>query len=207
MPFKDPIKQIEYRKNWYLKNKKLVILRSKNWAINNSEKRKRISKKWLKKNKERIYPIIKKWKKNNKEHIKQTNKEWYKKNLAKIKIKRSSKESLSYFREYYRKNAKRLRAEQKIRRQKRPEHYREVARKSSKKFRYKKYGISVEDFNLMSKVQSSLCKICKEKKKLYVDHCHKTNRVRGLLCHTCNVGIGLLKDNIVFLKSAIQYLK
>lgn len=43
--------------------------------------------------------------------------------------------------------------------------------------------------------------------KLNVDHDHKTRNVRGLLCHNCNRALGLLKDNINSLKSAISYLE
>jgi hypothetical protein len=41
---------------------------------------------------------------------------------------------------------------------------------------------------------------------LHVDHNHMTGKVRGLLCHHCNVGIGHFEDNIVLLSNAITYL-
>ena len=41
---------------------------------------------------------------------------------------------------------------------------------------------------------------------LFVDHCHKTGKVRGLLCRKCNAGIGMLHDNITYLQNAIEYL-
>ena len=40
-----------------------------------------------------------------------------------------------------------------------------------------------------------------------VDHCHTTGKVRGYLCHTCNAGMGLLKDNINFLEKSIEWLR
>lgn len=40
-----------------------------------------------------------------------------------------------------------------------------------------------------------------------IDHCHKTGKVRGLLCKTCNTGIGHLKDDPNILRSAINYLE
>ena len=40
-----------------------------------------------------------------------------------------------------------------------------------------------------------------------VDHCHDTMKVRGLLCHRCNCGIGLLNEDITVLEKAINYLK
>lgn len=45
------------------------------------------------------------------------------------------------------------------------------------------------------------------KRSLAVDHCHKTNMVRGLLCHRCNTAIGLLNDDFTTLKSALKYLR
>jgi len=40
-----------------------------------------------------------------------------------------------------------------------------------------------------------------------LDHNHKTNKYRGILCHNCNTALGLLKDSVRILKKAIQYLK
>jgi len=74
-----------------------------------------------------------------------------------------------------------------------------------------RYGITEEDYNQMLKSQSGRCGICgdlpKTNRKLDVDHCHKENKVRGLLCNSCNQGIGYLKDSIDILKRAIKYLK
>lgn len=43
--------------------------------------------------------------------------------------------------------------------------------------------------------------------KAHVDHCHNTGKLRGLLCQTCNTGIGHLKDDIQTLQKAIKYLE
>lgn len=51
------------------------------------------------------------------------------------------------------------------------------------------------------------CDICGSKEKLCWDHCHKTNKFRGTLCNSCNVGIGFLKDDISILKKAITYIE
>jgi hypothetical protein len=75
------------------------------------------------------------------------------------------------------------------------------------------FGITLEDYNRMLKEQNNVCYICnkpetsKRRKKLSVDHCHKTNKVRGLLCSNCNLGLGNFQDNIEFLEKAILYLK
>lgn len=52
------------------------------------------------------------------------------------------------------------------------------------------FNLSVEDYNDMKKSQDDACKICGRKVKLAVDHCHTTNKVRGLLCITCNTHLG-----------------
>ena len=71
-----------------------------------------------------------------------------------------------------------------------------------------KYDITEEDYERMYEEQGGHCKICGAKKKLlYIDHCHKTGKVRGLLCNHCNTGLGLLKDNVENLRSAIAYLE
>jgi hypothetical protein len=69
-----------------------------------------------------------------------------------------------------------------------------------------RYGLSIQQRDQMEINQRGRCAICFEVKTLYVDHCHSSNKVRGLLCHTCNAGLGMFKDNVDFLKSAINYL-
>lgn len=75
----------------------------------------------------------------------------------------------------------------------------------------KNYGITLDDYNRMFQEQNGCCKICGKhqqdlKASLHVDHNHMTGKVRGLLCHHCNVGIGHFEDNIVLLSNAITYL-
>ena len=58
--------------------------------------------------------------------------------------------------------------------------------------------------------QNGRCAICgckAGKRCLAIDHDHKTNVVRGLLCHSCNVGLGHFRDSTKLLEAAISYLK
>jgi len=76
----------------------------------------------------------------------------------------------------------------------------------------KTYGISIESYNAMIESQGRVCAIClkcfsKNKKKPHVDHCHATGKIRGILCHNCNLGIGQFEDNVEHLSNAIQYLE
>lgn len=75
----------------------------------------------------------------------------------------------------------------------------------------KKYGITQEDYNRMLAEQDGCCKICRSSdpvgvKSFAVDHDHVTGKVRGLLCHRCNPGLGYFQDNPELLRKAIDYL-
>ena len=81
-------------------------------------------------------------------------------------------------------------------------------RKASRKYSLKKlYGMSFAAFEQMAEAQGHCCKICKEAKPLHVDHDHYTGVVRGLLCRTCNTGLGDFKDRPDLLWRAFEYLK
>lgn len=91
--------------------------------------------------------------------------------------------------------------------------------KVNRTWHYKnRYGITEEQYQAMLVAQNFVCAICKEPetakehrtdnvRKLAVDHCHTTKRVRGLLCKKCNHGIGLFSDNTMKLFNAIIYLE
>jgi len=77
-----------------------------------------------------------------------------------------------------------------------------------------RYGISMEDLSNMLDEQKGCCKVCGDsliypdsKVGYRIDHCHTTGKVRGLLCHNCNIALGHLKDNIDTLERMIDYLK
>lgn len=76
-------------------------------------------------------------------------------------------------------------------------------------------GITLEDYNRMLKDQNGCCAICKKPetsiyrgklKYLSVDHCHKTNKNRGLLCGKCNMSLGLMGENPEYLVNMIYYI-
>ena len=85
----------------------------------------------------------------------------------------------------------------------------------------KKIKISKEDYEKMLVSQNGVCAICKKEetsihpfkkhgsiiKRLAVDHCHKTGKIRGLLCERHNKGLGFFQDSIEILEAAILYLK
>jgi hypothetical protein len=108
----------------------------------------------------------------------------------------------------------RLNNQEKIKayRQKYKPRQKELSRILNRAKRLREHGICEEEFNLMLKQQEGKCAICDKPqdesiKFLSIDHDHKTNKNRGLLCSNCNRGIGLLQDDINILQSAIKYLK
>jgi hypothetical protein len=94
--------------------------------------------------------------------------------------------------------------------------YREENRKAlSDGERKRRFGITPERYSELLKSQNGVCAICNQPeiatrlgkvKALAVDHCHKSGKIRGLLCSDCNTGIGKLKDDPKVLLAAIQYL-
>lgn len=72
---------------------------------------------------------------------------------------------------------------------------------------FQKYGLTPEQRSAMAEAQDHRCPICREARVLVVDHCHKSGKVRALLCDRCNRLLGVADDQIDLLKSAIQFLK
>lgn len=127
----------------------------------------------------------KKWKENNKERSIVLNMRWYEKNKD-VTIIRSKKwaEENKERNQYHRWKIKLK----------------------------KKYGLTPEGYIRLLELQNYKCKICgiphhENNRKLAVDHCHKTNKIRGLLCKKCNGGLGIFDDKIESLEKAIDYLK
>lgn len=94
------------------------------------------------------------------------------------------------------------------------EKYRDRCRDSRLKY---EYGIDSVTYDEMLKHQDNVCAICLQPetklhkvtgslKRLAVDHCHVTGKVRGLLCFDCNSSLGKFKDSIDNLQRAIEYL-
>ena len=73
-----------------------------------------------------------------------------------------------------------------------------------------RYGITAAEKQQMILNQNSMCLICsnelKNEREIHVDHCHETNKIRGILCSKCNLLLGHAKDSIEILKKAIKYL-
>jgi hypothetical protein len=73
---------------------------------------------------------------------------------------------------------------------------------------YKKtYGISKSIFQKMLKDQRGCCASCGDQlKRPHLDHCHKTGMIRGILCHHCNIALGMLRDDPIRVMLLLEYL-
>lgn len=75
------------------------------------------------------------------------------------------------------------------------------------------FGLTASQFEEMLAKQRGKCAVCRcphkeeNKKRLQVDHCHKTKKIRGLLCYNCNNLLGKAKDDIKILRKLIEYLE
>ncbi len=81
-----------------------------------------------------------------------------------------------------------------------------------KRFIEKTYQFTYTEYEELFDKQGGKCAICENKlgnaraSRLFVDHCHETLKVRGLLCSSCNHGLGLFKDSPKLLQRAVNYL-
>lgn len=70
------------------------------------------------------------------------------------------------------------------------------------------YGISLERYNEIMRAAEGKCAICgRISDRLTLDHCHDSLHIRGALCTQCNTGLGMFRDNVAFLLSAVDYLE
>lgn len=75
-----------------------------------------------------------------------------------------------------------------------------------------RFGLSLDDYDKMLEDQQGQCLVCGATEsylghRLAIDHCHTTGKIRGLLCKSCNVGLGNFRDSVELLTNAISYIK
>ena len=164
----------------------------------------------------------------NREDALKYNREYYQKNREKYReqglerYKNKKPELRAYYKEYYAKNKDKViarqlenyhknNAEMRIRRAK----WREKNKgRIQNDYLQRRYGITTEEREAIFQKQGGCCRLCGATEnndsrgvQLHVDHCHKTGKVRGILCNECNMMLGFAKDNVTILEAAIEYLK
>lgn len=167
-----------------MKTKRELAEYRREWNLKNKDKKKEAAKRYYEKNKEKI-----------KEYSKQYRQE----NIDEIRIKDCDRAKL-----YYNANKPEILETLKEKYKNNPEFFKD------KHYR-QNYKITLDEYNNLFKLQNGKCVICgthqsQLTRKLSVDHNHKTQKIRGLLCNNCNHGIGKFMDNIEYLKNAIEYL-
>lgn len=111
-------------------------------------------------------------------------------------------EAKKYFSDYYAKNREAMKAYKR-------EWTKNNKDKISEYGRKYRYGVDKNQFTKMIEEQENSCKICSKNLdtcKAVVDHCHSTGSVRGILCNSCNVALGLINDDLGWLNKAKKYL-
>ncbi len=137
-----------------------------------------------------------------------TNTEYMREWRARNKEK-NAKYQKEYNKEYRKKNLEKLNINNKKWREANKEQDALVMLKARLK---RKYNLSIEEYEILIESQNNSCKVCGThaknniKGKLYIDHCHTTGKVRGLLCMKCNSALGLLNDDKTLVQKLINYL-
>lgn len=119
-----------------------------------------------------------------------------------------------HYNEFYKRNPEKQKIKNDSQKENRKKYYSsEEGIKSSRRSHLKRaFGISLEQYEDMFNIQNGKCAICNDFKThdkhgvLAVDHCHKTGKIRDLLCFKCNTVLGSVNDNIEILKNMINYL-
>jgi hypothetical protein len=109
---------------------------------------------------------------------------------------------------YYQKECKTCNRERKYK-----WHQTEQGKRSSANTKLKaRFGITIDEYEAMYEQQGGKCLCCGDTEsylghRLAVDHCHETGKIRGLLCKSCNVGLGNLKENKQFISNLLKYVE
>jgi hypothetical protein len=137
------------------------------------------------------------WKQRNKDKVAAYQKEWRENNIEKRKELKSA---------WDKSNPEKKKQHSKEFKTKRPDYFVNKHLEGS-------YGITLEEYKAILALQHYKCAGCgieaekAQRNKLYVDHCHKTNKIRGLLCQHCNTALGMVKDNPDTLLNLVSYLR
>ena len=176
----------EGKRNWYLRNRARILAESKIYRASRRDHNREVKRLYREKNKLREQ---------------ERKKNWYEKNRVEITKRRAA---------YFQLNKAAIVLHNKAYQKERPL----MRRKHELKYNY---GLTPEVYSQMLQEQNNGCKICGlvfaleykgvKKDRPHVDHDHASNLIRGILCHSCNLALGFVKDNVDLLKKMMDYLK
>ena len=148
---------------------------------------------WRLKNLERIRVYQRRWQRKNKEKIKEYYRNWRTANMARVRdLRRKWKKDAG------------------------PQYFAKYRKANKQKHRYysikHRHGLSKDAYDLLLSTQSFRCAACEVdlsaigSHNIHVDHCHKTQKIRAILCGPCNRALGLMKDDPVKLHKLAEYI-
>lgn len=215
MPYRDKNEQKEYSRKYYLENKEKYIEYARKQYAKNKEKIKERNRQQYTEKREELKKQSRNYYNLNKTEISKKQKNWHLKN--KDIIRKIQKR----YRKKHRVEIKKYNKSYNLKNRKEKNQYRNEWRKNNPdkvkaeklKVRFK---ITLKEYNDLIIKQKNKCGICgnvfnfeKRNSMQYpcIDHSHKNNKIRGILCRKCNSGLGGFKDNIKIINQAIKWLK
>lgn len=201
MAYKDP-KDFQ---SWYARNRERVLARMRAYHAQNRERLLEQRRKKYAANKDqtlqrnRIYRTI------NRDRVLKQRRDYYTLNKEAIKAQN---------RKYWAENRDQLLKAQRIRRENNREkirlqsrkHYARNRARIKEVARARKYGMSVATLRSQLQSRNGKCDACgRRNQRLFIDHCHNTNGIRGFICRSCNTALGNMKDDVALLSKLTKY--
>jgi len=181
-------------REWYARNGDRRREQAKAWHIINGDKRREQAKAWYRANREHRLAQNAAWKEPRKAELE-----------ARAKVVRDTPKAIQAQKDRNARWYDLNRAYAK--KQAREWQMQNPRKRKNNRLKYA-YGITIETYEEMYSAQNGKCCICNDAyPALYVDHNHKTEAVRGLLCARCNTGLGFFRDSHKMLHLAAAYLR
>jgi hypothetical protein len=208
----------KYNSEYYQKNKDEINTKRREQVANNPEYREKLNAQWREKYANN--PEYREKRKTQHREKYANNPDWKKESAQARKEKRTNdpeyrEKENARSRELYTNDPEyreRKNTRERKQRVNNPKYREKINTKRRESDLKRKYNITPEEYNRIFEEQEGKCKICETpqselKKRLAVDHCHHSGKVRGLICSRCNTGMGNLRDDPKLLEKAKQYLE
>ena len=186
-------KKTEYLRKYRAINREKVRKWSKNSYIRHAEEIRAKIRNKRKLNPKKALEYDAQWRKKNYDKLLEYRREWRYKNRDRL---------FEVSRAWRKRNMKKLATIARLRYQRNPQ-------KELDRVRFKKYGITGEEYRTILEKQGIKCPICSKDitRNLSVDHNHTTGKIRGFICNKCNLSIGNAEDSPDRLRAMADYLE